>query len=181
MFKTIDSFVLGHVERFAHFLQCNFGIHPASIAFLFDVAVLLPLHVFMCYIIQSTNASYWESNAIVLLFTCGALVWLKIAFSVWKNLIREQQKRPNFMNSRKVDPIAFFSRMTLFLFGSCVLTFMFLFRELLYGWMLMLYPVVCVLLSLYFSACDPLPPGQSKFKKWIDSLTKKPVPIRMSD
>ena len=32
MFKAIDGFVLGYVERFAHFMQRNFGIHPFFIA-----------------------------------------------------------------------------------------------------------------------------------------------------
>ena len=157
-FIIIDRFILNRVERLSHCLQKTFGLRSQKSAQL-------------CYAGMIANILRHVIN--------GSLWWMLLIFPVYLAILAyfmpEQEKRIDSMNAsglsnpRKISTGHMVSRYINMLFTA-----------LNFVNPAMMAAMACLTISSYFEACDDLPPGKSRVRKFVDAIKAfgmKPVGV----
>jgi hypothetical protein len=169
MFQKIDWFLLSHFEKgVCHPLQrltgktnyyfwglCNFLITIILVGALFNV---LPQGNIIAFTARQHSTIFW---IFALLFAIRSLCWRS------RELLAYDRLRDKLSNPEKISASAMFFR---------VLSVFYLF--LLFGGFVGTYDKAFIVLgsiSLFLSACDPLPPCKGKVKEWLKSFVRKPA------
>jgi hypothetical protein len=154
-------------ERVAHFVQRNFGIKPLTIAMIGDI-------VFACSIIWRWFIPGVTVGIIGKIFDAALfffIFWITIVVYPSEEDQIDRDASRGLSNVNKISPI----QMTLRVFFLILLTINLL--ALASDTSLLNLNTVIqgsgLVIAMYFAACDPLPPGPSRFRKWIEGTFGK--------
>lgn len=172
MFATIDHYVLGITERFAHFIQRNFGIKPILIALAGDI-------LFACSLI-----SRWFIPGVTVSMTVKIIDAVIFLATFWATVViypREEREIERSLsiglsNSNKISPTQQTGRVFVLIIFALSL------KKILNDLSLENFNTTLtwlgLLIAMYFIACDPLPPAPSRLRKLMNSIFGQTQVIR---
>ena len=166
-FIIIDRFILNRVEQLSHCLQKTFGLGCHKWAQL-------------CYGAFIANAIRWVADGLLSHKLPSPFIWILIiliSLVVYLVLMPMVERIYNEMNAlglsnlRKIRTSSIVSRLSNFAFIALYVSLA------NYTWA---FNFVLIGLSEYFEACDDLPPGKSRVRKFVDAMKAfglKPVGV----
>ena len=161
MLEAIDDFVLGGIERFSHFMQRTFGTRAADLERACLVAAVLFLLRDSSDILNGSVS--WVGIAVNFLLVLSYVS--RFTSSYERQREAERRALHGFMNPHKA---MIHARLVALLLCCLILPF---------DSVRMDFWFECSILAYFFECCDDLPPGVSRVRKLLNSLTAKLVPV----
>ena len=163
MVFAFDQWLLGKFEAFAHWFQRLTG----------------RTNLFLAKIALCVGATFWlfsmlSRQQFILFAIFGAIMFMRTLTMDWDEKKAYRRLEQGVANPGKITGFR----------GRLFLQFWFLLLAALEIPLLFvaeMKPLISAgqiffVFAEYFEACDPLPPGTSKIREWLDSFGKKPVP-----
>ena len=179
----IDAWLIAQFERFSHWTQQWLGWTNYTWARLATLGFVV-----------AVVGSYFAGEQRLM----GFFIWdLITGFLIGLFSIAEEQRASSRLRERVANPIkaSKVGHMLRFLFVMIVLIRFIPLAIMPFGTLpdghwtvghaLPLLRGLCITCSLFFLSCDPLPPGTSKIRQWLNSVRdafttlQQPVPIRI--
>lgn len=157
MLALFDGWLLDRHERFAHKCQLLFGINCFSLA---RICLLLTYasYFFPDLVRYLSGMSFGEIIPTVFLKSLIVVLWVYPNFRrvTIQEKLCEKNQLSGVANSEK---LSWRYRMTIFV------------SAIIFSWFVpLLTPLFGFFIALnYFLACDPLPPGKSKVRQWLEA------------
>lgn len=167
-FIVVDRFLLNRVEKLSHCLQKTFGLGCHKWAQLLYGGFIVNVITWLVIpdVLHGRKLVWLWVLIVPLYFFC----YLKLMPDIEK--MRGELRSMGIANSSKISKVSIVSRV-LYVFWTASYFF-----TGIYAWG---FSFALLTLSNYFAACDDLPPGKSRVRKFVDALKAfgmKPVSVQ---
>lgn len=160
MWYPFDRWLIGKFEAFAHWFQRLTG---RTNWFLALCAICISNATFLYF--------FWKIGDLAIALILGVLSFLDVLAVSSFEMDAARRLEKGLANPRK----SFFGA-TMRLFFVAFIGWLFVpfwFRRFDVDQMTVAFALCFFFLYQYFSACDPLPPGTSKIREWLESFGRK--------